>query len=41
MQSKLKMLEKLPELKPVDKEMEVVMKFPDGFEKFTANSAAR
>ncbi|XP_052596127.1 ATP-binding cassette sub-family F member 3 isoform X1 [Peromyscus californicus insignis] len=34
-QSKLKMLEKLPELKPVDKESEVVMKFPDGFEKFS------
>ncbi|KAJ1070617.1 hypothetical protein K5549_003596 [Capra hircus] len=34
-QSKLKMLEKLPELKPVDKELEVVMKFPDGFEKFS------
>uniref|UniRef100_A0A4X1UQ81 ATP-binding cassette sub-family F member 3 n=1 Tax=Sus scrofa TaxID=9823 RepID=A0A4X1UQ81_PIG len=33
-QSKLKMLEK-PELKPVDKELEVVMKFPDGFEKFS------
>ncbi|XP_005383403.1 PREDICTED: ATP-binding cassette sub-family F member 3 [Chinchilla lanigera] len=34
-QSKLKMLEKLPELKPVDKESEVVMRFPDGFEKFS------
>ncbi|XP_074045720.1 ATP-binding cassette sub-family F member 3 isoform X1 [Macrotis lagotis] len=34
-QSKLKLLEKLPELKPVDKEVEVVMKFPDGFEKFS------
>ncbi|XP_040858678.1 ATP-binding cassette sub-family F member 3 isoform X2 [Ochotona curzoniae] len=34
-QSKLKMLEKLPELKPVDKESEVVLKFPDGFEKFS------
>ncbi|XP_069328946.1 ATP-binding cassette sub-family F member 3 isoform X2 [Eulemur rufifrons] len=34
-QSKLKMLEKLPELKPVVKESEVVMKFPDGFEKFS------
>nr|XP_017512870.2 ATP-binding cassette sub-family F member 3 isoform X2 [Manis javanica] len=34
-QSKLKMLEKLPELKPVDKELEIVMKFPDGFEKFS------
>ncbi|XP_028925835.1 ATP-binding cassette sub-family F member 3 isoform X2 [Ornithorhynchus anatinus] len=34
-QSKLKLLEKLPELKPVDKELEVVLKFPDGFEKFS------
>ncbi|XP_010591116.1 ATP-binding cassette sub-family F member 3 isoform X1 [Loxodonta africana] len=34
-QSKLKMLEKLPELKPVDKESEVVLRFPDGFEKFS------
>ncbi|NXL04699.1 ABCF3 protein, partial [Mesembrinibis cayennensis] len=34
-QSKLKLLEKLPELKPVDKESEVIMKFPDGFEKFS------
>ncbi|KFO33211.1 ATP-binding cassette sub-family F member 3 [Fukomys damarensis] len=34
-QSKLKMLEKLPELKPVDKELEVVIRFPDGFEKFS------
>uniref|UniRef100_A0A8V0YXV2 ATP binding cassette subfamily F member 3 n=1 Tax=Gallus gallus TaxID=9031 RepID=A0A8V0YXV2_CHICK len=34
-QSKLKLLEKLPELKPVDKESEVMMKFPDGFEKFS------
>ncbi|KAM6223110.1 ATP-binding cassette sub-family F member 3 isoform 1-T1 [Rhynchocyon petersi] len=34
-QSKIKMLEKLPKLKPVDKESEVVMKFPDGFEKFS------
>uniref|UniRef100_A0A8D0H9S5 ATP-binding cassette sub-family F member 3 n=1 Tax=Sphenodon punctatus TaxID=8508 RepID=A0A8D0H9S5_SPHPU len=34
-QSKLKLLEKLPELKPVDKESEAVMKFPDGFEKFS------
>uniref|UniRef100_A0A4X2M1P6 ATP binding cassette subfamily F member 3 n=1 Tax=Vombatus ursinus TaxID=29139 RepID=A0A4X2M1P6_VOMUR len=34
-QSKLKLLEKLPELKPVDKEVEVVIKFPDGFEKFS------
>ncbi|CAB3378009.1 Hypothetical predicted protein [Cloeon dipterum] len=28
-QSKIKMLEKLPELKPVEKETEVVLKFPD------------
>ncbi|KAM5277195.1 ATP-binding cassette sub-family F member 3 isoform 2-T3 [Hipposideros larvatus] len=34
-QSKIKMLDKLPKLKPVDKELEVVMKFPDGFEKFS------
>ncbi|NXJ13751.1 ABCF3 protein, partial [Odontophorus gujanensis] len=34
-QSKLKLLEKLPELKPVNKESEVMMKFPDGFEKFS------
>ncbi|NXS74945.1 ABCF3 protein, partial [Pandion haliaetus] len=34
-QSKLKLLEKLPELKPVDKESDVIMKFPDGFEKFS------
>uniref|UniRef100_A0A8C8RJK3 ATP-binding cassette sub-family F member 3 n=1 Tax=Pelusios castaneus TaxID=367368 RepID=A0A8C8RJK3_9SAUR len=34
-QSKLKLLEKLPELKPVDKESDVMMKFPDGFEKFS------
>ncbi|NWR78254.1 ABCF3 protein, partial [Centropus unirufus] len=34
-QSKLKLLEKLPELKPVDKESEVMMRFPDGFEKFS------
>ncbi|XP_074860370.1 ATP-binding cassette sub-family F member 3 isoform X2 [Carettochelys insculpta] len=34
-QSKLKLLEKLPELKPIDKESEVMMKFPDGFEKFS------
>ncbi|XP_036623676.1 ATP-binding cassette sub-family F member 3 isoform X1 [Trichosurus vulpecula] len=34
-QSKLKLLEKLPELKPVDKEVEVMIKFPDGFEKFS------
>ncbi|XP_029442340.1 ATP-binding cassette sub-family F member 3 isoform X2 [Rhinatrema bivittatum] len=34
-QSKLKLLEKLPELKPVEKETEVVLRFPDGFEKFS------
>ncbi|XP_078523216.1 ATP-binding cassette sub-family F member 3 [Lissotriton helveticus] len=34
-QSKLKLLEKLPELKPIDKESEVLMRFPDGFEKFS------
>ncbi|XP_060623366.1 ATP-binding cassette sub-family F member 3 [Anolis sagrei] len=34
-QSKLKLLEKLPKLKPVDKESEVTIKFPDGFEKFS------
>ncbi|KAJ6651363.1 hypothetical protein lerEdw1_021042 [Lerista edwardsae] len=34
-QSKLKLLEKLPKLKPIDKESEVIMKFPDGFEKFS------
>ncbi|XP_062832912.1 ATP-binding cassette sub-family F member 3 isoform X1 [Anolis carolinensis] len=34
-QSKLKLLEKLPKLKPVDKESEVTFKFPDGFEKFS------
>ncbi|KAF4532368.1 hypothetical protein B566_EDAN003672 [Ephemera danica] len=28
-QSKIKMLEKLPELKPVEKEVEVVLRFPD------------
>ncbi|KAL1137978.1 hypothetical protein AAG570_009673 [Ranatra chinensis] len=28
-QSKIKMLEKLPELKPIDKEVEVVLKFPE------------
>ncbi|XP_047113590.1 ATP-binding cassette sub-family F member 3 [Schistocerca piceifrons] len=28
-QSKIKMLEKLPELKPIEKEIEVVLKFPD------------
>ncbi|XP_075426974.1 ATP-binding cassette sub-family F member 3 [Ascaphus truei] len=34
-QSKLKLLEKLPELKPLEKETEVVLRFPDGFEKFS------
>ncbi|XP_053164338.1 ATP-binding cassette sub-family F member 3 isoform X2 [Hemicordylus capensis] len=34
-QSKLKLLEKLPKLKPVDKDSEVIIKFPDGFEKFS------
>ncbi|XP_041573983.1 ATP-binding cassette sub-family F member 3 isoform X2 [Taeniopygia guttata] len=34
-QSKLKLLEKLPVLKPVDKESEVTIRFPDGFEKFS------
>nr|XP_056705507.1 ATP-binding cassette sub-family F member 3 [Euleptes europaea] len=34
-QSKLKLLEKLPKLKPVDKESDVILKFPDGFEKFS------
>ncbi|XP_053566308.1 ATP-binding cassette sub-family F member 3 [Bombina bombina] len=34
-QSKLKLLEKLPELKAVDKEAEVILRFPDGFEKFS------
>ncbi|RLW00759.1 hypothetical protein DV515_00008651 [Chloebia gouldiae] len=34
-QSKLKLLEKLPVLKPVDKESEVIIRFPDGFEKFS------
>lgn len=28
-QSKIKMLEKMPELKPIEKEPEVVLKFPD------------
>ncbi|KAM4693782.1 ATP-binding cassette sub-family F member 3 [Discoglossus pictus] len=34
-QSKLKLLEKLPELKAVEKETEVILRFPDGFEKFS------
>ncbi|TRY71446.1 hypothetical protein DNTS_010934 [Danionella cerebrum] len=32
-QSKLKLLEKLPELKPLVKESEVILRFPDNFEK--------
>uniref|UniRef100_A0A8B9KUW6 ATP binding cassette subfamily F member 3 n=1 Tax=Astyanax mexicanus TaxID=7994 RepID=A0A8B9KUW6_ASTMX len=34
-QSKLKLLEKLPELKPIDKESVVVLCFPDNFEKLS------
>uniref|UniRef100_A0AAR2KKI4 ATP-binding cassette sub-family F member 3 n=1 Tax=Pygocentrus nattereri TaxID=42514 RepID=A0AAR2KKI4_PYGNA len=34
-QSKLKLLEKLPELKPIEKETEVVLRFPDNFEKLS------
>ncbi|XP_051983852.1 ATP-binding cassette sub-family F member 3 [Xyrauchen texanus] len=34
-QSKLKLLEKLPELKPLEKESEVVLRFPDNFEKLS------
>ncbi|XP_044146615.1 ATP-binding cassette sub-family F member 3 [Bufo gargarizans] len=34
-QSKIKLLEKLPELKPLEKESEVILRFPDGFEKFS------
>ncbi|NP_001082556.1 uncharacterized protein LOC398565 [Xenopus laevis] len=34
-QSKLKLLEKLPELKPMEKDTEVILRFPDGFEKFS------
>ncbi|NXS77968.1 ABCF3 protein, partial [Erpornis zantholeuca] len=34
-QSKIKLLEKLPVLKPVDRESEVIIRFPDGFEKFS------
>ncbi|XP_035276093.1 ATP-binding cassette sub-family F member 3-like isoform X2 [Anguilla anguilla] len=34
-QSKLKLLEKLPELKPIEKESEVTLKFPDNFEKLS------
>ncbi|XP_077421272.1 LOW QUALITY PROTEIN: ATP-binding cassette sub-family F member 3 [Vanacampus margaritifer] len=34
-QSKLKVLERLPELTPVDKEAEVILRFPDNFEKLS------
>ncbi|XP_012695255.1 ATP-binding cassette sub-family F member 3 [Clupea harengus] len=34
-QSKLKLLEKLPELKPLEKETEVTLRFPDQFEKLS------
>ncbi|KAF4116954.1 ATP-binding cassette sub-family F member 3 [Onychostoma macrolepis] len=34
-QSKLKLLEKLPELKPIVKESEVILRFPDNFEKLS------
>uniref|UniRef100_A0A3B3VQF4 ATP-binding cassette sub-family F member 3 n=1 Tax=Poecilia latipinna TaxID=48699 RepID=A0A3B3VQF4_9TELE len=34
-QSKIKLLEKLPELKPVQKETETTLKFPDNFEKLS------
>ncbi|XP_041418199.1 uncharacterized protein LOC495035 isoform X1 [Xenopus laevis] len=34
-QSKLKLLEKLPEIKPIEKDTEVILRFPDGFEKFS------
>lgn len=34
-QSKLKLLEKLPELKPIEKEIEVTLRFPDNFEKLS------
>ncbi|KAM8769328.1 ATP-binding cassette sub-family F member 3 [Acanthopagrus schlegelii] len=34
-QSKLKLLEKLPELKPLEKETEVTLRFPDNFEKLS------
>uniref|UniRef100_A0A1A8R911 ATP-binding cassette sub-family F member 3 n=1 Tax=Nothobranchius pienaari TaxID=704102 RepID=A0A1A8R911_9TELE len=34
-QSKIKLLEKLPELKPVQKESEVSLRFPDNFEKLS------
>ncbi|XP_023817717.1 ATP-binding cassette sub-family F member 3 isoform X2 [Oryzias latipes] len=34
-QSKLKLLDKLPELKPLEKETEVTLRFPDNFEKLS------
>ncbi|KAG7479008.1 ATP-binding cassette sub-family F member 3 [Solea senegalensis] len=34
-QSKLKLLERLPELKPIERETEVTLKFPDNFEKLS------
>ncbi|CAN9511259.1 unnamed protein product [Ophioblennius macclurei] len=34
-QSKLKLLERLPELKPMEKETEVTLRFPDNFEKLS------
>ncbi|XP_075993168.1 ATP-binding cassette sub-family F member 3 [Genypterus blacodes] len=34
-QSKLKLLEKLPEMKPIEKETEVTLRFPDNFEKLS------
>uniref|UniRef100_G3NLE7 ATP-binding cassette sub-family F member 3 n=2 Tax=Gasterosteus aculeatus aculeatus TaxID=481459 RepID=G3NLE7_GASAC len=34
-QSKLKLLERLPELKPLEKETEVTLRFPDNFEKLS------
>lgn len=34
-QSKLKLLERLPELKPIEKDTEVTLRFPDSFEKLS------
>ncbi|KAM7412427.1 hypothetical protein PAMA_020018 [Pampus argenteus] len=34
-QSKLKLLERLPEMKPIEKETEVTLRFPDNFEKLS------
>ncbi|XP_008313707.1 ATP-binding cassette sub-family F member 3 [Cynoglossus semilaevis] len=34
-QSKLKLLEKLPELTPIEKETEAILRFPDNFEKLS------